>query len=156
MPVDIRKLFGSLRLGAQPGRGRLECAKPEAETNLAELHTRLNTFGGVGWVCFTERLWLREQDATLPKDLGPVLSSELYRSCDDTSLHARQDGGGWRVVTITKTGEGTDGSWVIPCAFLRHDWRSAGRAVWAKYEVCWRMEDGMGVYRACASRFVGF
>ncbi len=155
MPVDIEKLFDSLRLGAKPCRGRLAPSKPESETDIAKLHDRLNNFRGVGWVCFTERLWLREAGATLPTNLGPVLSAEFYLAHEDTSLHVRQKGPGWVVRAIAKT-DGADGSaWVIAQEFLRHDWGAVNGGVRVSYEVCWE-PDGDAVLRPTVSRFVGF
>lgn len=63
-----------------------------------QVRRRLETFGGDGWWCTTDRVFVVPSDAT-----GLPLSAELTRG--DTSLHLRHHGDHWTVLQITD-GEG--------------------------------------------------
>ncbi len=154
MPADAAAVFEAMGLSAVPVGGRLE-AETERCAGLEALRERLKAFDGEGWICFADRLWLREAGAEIPEDLGPVLSAELYRRSDDISLHVRQRGPGWVASSIAKTGAVKGAGWIITREFLRHDWRTTGKGVRAKYEVCWE-PAAEGVLRPTVSRFVGF
>lgn len=112
-----------------PAQGRLE-ARSESITAPDVALARLREFGGTGWVCFTDEVVEVGRSNPLSGD-GIPLSAELCR--DDASVHLRQDGAGWRLITITKSEEGDQ------LIFTERRLKIGGGAL--VYEVAWKRES---------------
>lgn len=104
------------------------------EDALAELRS----FGGQGWVCYTDCVLSVDDAASLPA--GIPLSAELCKG--SVSLHLRQVEGGWRVVRLGST-EGDQ-----HLIFTARRPRLGGGTL--VYEVAW--ERGAEAWRPWCSR----
>jgi hypothetical protein len=143
---------------------RLNRAGEGGETSVLDeeaVRNEIQNFGGIGWICFADKVVLFEQKLSqLPNDYGPILSAEFYRTGDNISLHVRQEPGGWSAVQISTEGcsENNPASWIISQNFLRFDSDAkTGSLRWMSYEVGWELSDEQPpVLRPSISRFVGF
>ncbi len=143
------------RLNPAGGDGKTLVLDEEAVRN------EIRNFGGIGWICFADKVFLFEQKLSqLPDDYGPVLSAEFYRTGDNISLHVRQAPGGWSAVQISREGcsENNPASWIVSQKFLRFDSDAKTDSLrWMSYEVGWELSDEQPpVLRPAISRFVGF
>ena len=128
-----------------------------------EVSQKLKLPGYTGWICFADKVMVFTKDTAAEwpgesEKLGPILSAELYHAREDTSLHVRQQGDKWRLVTWEKNAptSGTE-SWLLTRSFLAADPAQRNVAITASYEVCWQpAPDFPNALEPAFSRFVGF
>ena len=132
-------------------RGRLEVSPAAVYREPAAALADLTARGGLGWICFTDRVetWRGGKLTGLP------LSAEVVLPSGTESLHLRAVGASWELRTLREHTEGDDGR--VTHSYVANEHPAVG-ADRLRYHVWWRGfdKDGIRVWRPFAARFTGF